>query len=478
MEAAYLPLVLILTPAVAGCLAPLIGKVSEKGRDAFSVLMETLTLLIAVYAAYVCFSGVAGGVGIWDFALDRLSALIALRVTILGFAATLYSIHYISEEPHLNRYYACLHFFVAGMLGMVLTQNVAFMYVFLEIMTVASCVLVAHRTYKEAAEAGYKYIVLCTIGALFVLLGVALTYQHFGTLSLVAVEKLAAADGVVPMFIALSIIFGFGLKAGMVPLHAWLPDAHAEAPSSISCLLSGAMIHTAAYAMAKVLFSLFAVEAFGMIGLLLVSFGVLSMIVGTMLALVQTDMKRLLAYSSVDQMGFILLGFGLGSVLGAIGATYHILSHCLGKGLLFLSAGAVIKATGTRNFRELGGLSSKMPVTAVVSMIAALSLSGVPPFSGFISEFLICKAAFEAGHPILVLIMLIVSVTTLAYLLRFLHATFFGEPNGRSETAKEAPASMLVPMVILAALCILFGIFPTPVIEFVRVACATLLGGA
>lgn len=231
--------------------------------------METLTLLIAVYAAYVCFSGVAGGVGIWDFALDRLSALIALTVTILGFAATLYSIHYISEEPHLNRYYACLHFFVAGMLGMVLTQNVAFMYVFLEIMTVASCVLVAHRTYKEAAEAGYKYIVLCTIGALFVLLGVALTYQHFGTLSLVAVEKLAAADGVVPMFIALSIIFGFGLKAGMVPLHAWLPDAHAEAPSSISCLLSGAMIHTAAYAMAKVLFSLFAAEAFGMIGLLL-----------------------------------------------------------------------------------------------------------------------------------------------------------------------------------------------------------------
>jgi len=476
MEAAQLPLVLILTPAVAGCLAPLIGRVSDRGRDAFSVLMETLTLLIAAYATYVCFAGAAGGV--WDFVLDRLNAFIALTVTILGFAATLYSVRYISEEPHLNRYYACLHFFVAGMLGMVFTQNVALMYVFLEIMTVASCVLVAHRTYKEAAEAGYKYIVLCTIGALFVLLGVALTYQHFGTLSLTAVERLTAVDGVVPMIIALSMIFGFGLKAGMVPLHAWLPDAHAEAPSSISCLLSGAMIHTAAFAMAKVLYSLFAMDAFGMVGLILVSFGVLSMIVGTMLALVQTDIKRLLAYSSVDQMGFILLGFGLGSVLGAIGAAYHILSHCLGKGLLFLSAGAVIKATGTRNFRELGGLSSKMPVTAVVSMIAALSLSGVPPFSGFVSEFLICKAAFEAGHPILVLVMLIVSVVTLAYLLRFVHATFFGEPNGRSEAAKEAPASMLVPMVILAALCILFGIFPAPVIEFVRVACAALLGGA
>ncbi len=469
----------MLLPVIAGALSPAVGKVSGKARSWLSAALEFLAFLVAFHLFLLVSGGSPPAFSLPGLSLDGLGVFMALTVTLLGFTATLYSVKYMDGEMNLDRYYLCLHLFVAGMLAMVLADSLVSMYVALEVMTLASCVLVAHRTGKEAAEAGYKYVILCTLGAVFMLLSILLTYQAFGTLQLAELKGRVPSDSAVVLpYIGLFAVLGLGLKAGMVPLHAWLPDAHAEAPSSVSSLLSGAMIHTAAFALMRLLSAVSVLTPGGEVGSLLVSFGLISMVVGTMLALAQTDMKRMMAYSSVDHIGFILLGAGLATPLGLLGSLYHVLSHSLGKGLLFLCAGAVIKASGTRSFRELGGLSRSMPATAVLTLIAVLSLAGVPPFTGFVSKFFVCMAAFEAGYPALVVVMLVVSVTTLAYLLRFFHAVFMGKPSGRSPEAKEASPSMLASMLFLAFLCVLFGVYPTPVVEMLSGAVSLLLGGA
>ena len=479
MEQAFNPLLwLVLLPAIAGAISPALGKLSGKARDWTSALLEFIVFLLALSLVLQALREGLPALSLLGLSLDPLSAFMALTVALLGFSATLYSVKYMAGEEALDRYYLCLHFFVAGMLAMVLADNLASIYVALEAMTVASCILVAHRPGREAAEAGYKYVVLCTLGAVFVLLSILTTYQAFGTLQLAELKaKLPADSAVLLPYAGLFAILGLGLKAGMVPLHAWLPDAHAEAPSPVSSLLSGAMIHTAAFALMKILVATAILTPGSGIGNLLVCFGLISMVVGTMLALTQTDMKRMMAYSSVDHIGFILVGLGLATPLGLLGSLYHILTHGLGKGLLFLCAGAIMKASGARNFRELGGLSTSMPATTVLTLVAVLSLAGVPPFAGFMSKFLVCMAAFEAGYPALVIVMLVVSVTTLAYLLRFFHAVFMGEAK-RTVKAKEVSPAMLAPMLFLGFLCILFGVYPTPLVEMLGGAVGFMLGGA
>jgi len=264
-------------------------------------------------------------------------------------------------------------------------------------------------------------------------------------------------------FIAALFIMGFGLKAALIPFHAWLPDAHPSAPAPISAMLSGLLIKAlGAYCLIRIFFNVFGFER--SYSIVLITLGILSMVGGAMLAIGQWDFKRLLAYSSISQMGYIIFAIGLGTPLGLIGGLLHLLNHAFFKSLLFLCSGAVEYATGTRDLRQLGGLWKKMPVTSATCSIASLSISGIPPFGGFFSKLIIIIAAIKAYETlgpvayVLAAITVFVSFLTLVYYVKLQKMALFGPLPEKLSNITEVPASMWSVLVILAVFCIAFGI--------------------
>jgi formate hydrogenlyase subunit 3/multisubunit Na+/H+ antiporter MnhD subunit len=330
---------------------------------------------------------------------------------------------------------------------------------------------------------------ILTIGITFALFGCVLVYA-----AAAATKQLAGASAVlisdvrnVVQFIpsgtaAIAIAFlviGFGTKAGIAPFHPWLPDAHAEAPTPISVLLSGVMIKMALYAMARTV-SIF-YPAWPQVTVFMVALGTFSMLLGIILALTQNDLKRLLAYSSVSQMGYVLVGIGLGTYLGCYGGLFQLLNHALYKSLLFMCVGAVIYATGARRITELGGLRNRMPITSACFFLGALAIAGFPPLNGFWSKLTVYLALARAGLWWAAVIAILASILTMAVMVRAGYRVFWGErrSSGTSEASvREVPALMWAPMVALAALCVLLGIYPQapyPLLDRAAAVLATLV---
>ncbi len=276
---------------------------------------------------------------------------------------------------------------VAGMNGVIMTGDIFNLYVFLEIASVASIALIAFGVERHEFEAAFKYAIMSVMGSFFILLAIALLYGFTSTLNMAQMAYVFAHSGKtnIGMMISVLFIMGFGLKAALVPFHAWLPDAHPSAPAPVSAMLSGVLIKALGfYTICRIFYNVIGVgpDILGVFMFL----GVMSMVIGVLLAIGQWDIKRLLACHSISQMGYIFLGLGLGTPLGILGAVFHVFNHSLFKSLLFLNAGAVEYATGTRDLKKLGGLGHKMPVTGMTQFIGAMSISGVPPFNGFWSK--------------------------------------------------------------------------------------------
>jgi multicomponent Na+:H+ antiporter subunit D len=253
-------------------------------------------------------------------------------------------------------------------------------------------------------------------------------------------------------------VAGFGLKAAIVPFHAWLPDAHPSAPAPISAMLSGVVIKVAGiYCIVRLLFDLYPAPA--PVLRVLLGLGVVSMAVGAVIACLQTDLKRMLAYSSISQIGYILIGLGLNNEWAALGALFHVLNHALFKSLLFLNSGAVQLRTGTRDMREMGGLEHRMPVTSATSVFGMLAISGIPPFNGFWSKLFVVLGAVAAQNYLVAFLAIFFSVFTLGYFLIMQRRVFFGKLNARWSEIREAPAAMSVAVILLAAQCLLVGVF-------------------
>ncbi|MBA7708378.1 Hydrogenase-4 component B [subsurface metagenome] len=270
------------------------------------------------------------------------------------------------------------------------------------------------------------------------------------------------------LFASALFLAGFGLKAGLMPFHAWLPDAHPSAPAPVSAVLSGVVIKSiGVYALCRIFFNVLGLGTVKPILNLLIILGIISMVGAGLAALGQRDLKRLLAYSSVSQIGHIIFAIGLGTPLGFLGALFHLVNHSVIKSLLFLNSGAVVYSTGERDMEKLGGLIQPMPVTAATSVIGSMSVAGIPPFNGFWSKLIIIIAAIQAGRPILALILVLVSVLTLAYYLRMLRLVFFGKLTEACKEIKEAPALMCISMIILAGFCFGLGLLLLPGIRTV-----------
>jgi NADH-quinone oxidoreductase subunit M len=412
-----------------------------------------------------------------NFMLDSLSYTFALLISLMGFLASVYSHRYMEHESRLEVYYPLLQIFQTGMMGVVLSWNLFMLYIFWEIMLIPSYFLIAYWGTGNPRLIGFKYFIFTHAGALCMLLGIAWLNSIFGSMDMsLLLENVPRAYEIHRaslLSIATLIFIGTAVKMAVFPFHTWLPDAHAEAPTPISVLLSGVMIKTGVYAFARLLLGLMP-AAVSEMSVWLMPLAVVTMLWGGIMALVQSDVKRLLAYSSISQMGYILFGLSSLTSFGISGSLFHVLNHGFAKGLLFMGAGALIHEVKERDLTKLGGLASKMPVTATTMLVAGLSIAGTPPLGGFASEWMIFSGAFMSGAVIMTSIGIIATAITAAYYLRMIRAIFFLEP--KHEGGKEAPVGMLFSMSVLLLLVIVLGFFNAPILSIIGRAVRTWIG--
>jgi len=408
--------------------------------------------------------------------LDGLTVLMLLVVNIIGSMSLLYSVDYIRKFTSPAFYYTLFCLLLAGLNGMVISGDLFNLFVFLEITSIASYSLVAFGTEAEELEAAFKYLVLGSVASSLILLAIGMLLGHVSTLNMADISRSlsnSAAPDLVFYCLAL-FIAGFALKSGLVPFHAWLADAHPAAPAPMSAMLSGVVIKTmGVYALCRVIFNIIGFNS--AVSSVLTWLGIISMAIGVLLAIGQWDFKRLLAYHSISQIGYVVFGIGLGTPLGIAGGLFHLFNHSLFKSLLFLNSGSVEFSTATRRLDKLGGLSSQMPVTSATSLVASLSIAGIPPLCGFWSKLLIIIAAFQANNFIGGWVCIAVAMVTLASFLKVQKYAFNRKAKEVSSNIKEVPFFMLLAMVVLAILCIAIGLWFWPFMELVITPAANVL---
>ena len=445
--------------------SPFVALVNKRLRSIYIALAALVSLGIVVswYDAATAGASVYW-LGAWvptytiygiTLVLDGLSWFFAFIISFLAFLVAVYSYSYVEKDKNLAQYYFLFPLLCAGMTGIVLTGDLFNMFVFLEISAISSIGLVAFRRDKKALSSAFNYLMLGAIATAMILVSIMLLYGETGTLNMAQVAEKMNDSLVTQVALAL-FIAGFAIESAMVPVHNWLPDAHSGAPSSISAMLSGVIVKMGLYGLLRLLFTVYIIT--GTSGLLL-SLGLASMFAGGVLALLQNDFKRMLAYSTISQLGYVVMGIGLGTTAGLVGGLFHLANHAVFKGLLFLTAGAVLKQTGIRDLNRLGGLAKNMPLTTIAFAVGAMAISGVPPFNGFASKWILYNASFEIS-PLLTVVALFVSGITLAYFLKAFHGAFLGNPRPELKEVKEVPLSMTLPMLFLALLCIVMGLFP------------------
>jgi len=412
----------------------------------------------------------------FGFLIDMVSLPIGLIIAIISTLSCLYSIKYMSDEENQPFYYANLLLFMTGMIGVIFSINLIEFYLFWELMLIPSYLLIAQwGTSRRRLSIGFKYFIFTHTGALLMLLGILSIFSYTMTFNLVELPSKAnlIPPNVAPIIFTL-LLLGFFVKMAVFPLHTWLPDAHSEAPTPISAMLSGVMIKCGAYGIGRILLTIFSSRMVQASDYLL-TLAIITMIYGGLMALAQTDIKRLLAYSSISQMGYIIFGFASVSELGVMGSLLHIVNHAICKALLFMCAGSIIHQTGTRNIERIGGLITKMPVTSIAALIGIFSLSGAPPLNAFWSEWMIFAGGLASGKVGFAFFGVASTMVTAGYLLWFAWRVFFGSVPKRLEHITESPRLLLVSIIFLASAAVILGIWPGILLEYIAPATKTLL---
>ncbi|MFV2040961.1 MAG: complex I subunit 5 family protein, partial [Candidatus Hydrothermarchaeales archaeon] len=486
-----LPLIAVFLPLLVPLPMYLVGRRSETLRNTIAIVTTAISFLsIASLYPYIA----AGKTVVYTapilmldgmtFYVDATSFIFAVVTSLVWMLVTIYAAAYMTHENRRDRFFAFLIFTLAADLGVLLTGDLFSIFIFFELLGLSSWVLVIHTETPEAMKAGKKYLFMGVIGGLFLLFGIFLVFSTTGTLALEPLLSGLAELGSLKYLIAAVMTIGFGVKAGMFPVHVWLPEAHPVAPSPASALLSGIMVKAGIYGIIRTLLLVFSPtesaehlwNLMTPVGSVMIWIGVITMFLGMVLALLQSNLKRLLAYSTISQIGYIIFGIGIAvylgfeGAIGLAGATYHFLNHALYKSLLFLMAGAIYYKTHELDMHKLGGLWKKMPLTFLLGLIAVFGITGIPFFNGYASKFLLFEGIVEVAHEnsiflIAEIMFLITSGGTIAYYLKMLSLTFFGKPGPGSEKASRAPLLMLAPMSVLAALITAIGIYPNLTLE-------------
>jgi multicomponent Na+:H+ antiporter subunit D len=423
--------------------------------------------------------------------IDGFGVLMLVSCSIIAVVVMIYSLLNMDKCEHQSKYYALGMLIVAGINGIVMTGDLFNLFVFVEILSIASAGIISiWRSDKEAPEAAFKYLLISALSALFVLLGIAMLYNQYGALNIAALASMIQYTMLDKVALVLMIV-GFAMKCGAIPLHMWLPDTYSRVPSPMAAMFV-VISQASLYALTRIAFSLFGINMnTAVVGWIIIILGLLSMFIGVLMALPQKDIKRLMAFHAISQTGYMLLGIGVcvavlakPESLNAFGVTalkgsiFHIVNHALYKGLLFLTAGALIYKLGTRNMNEMGGMAKKMPITTILFIIGALAITGIPPFNGFASKFMIYESVFKF-NPLLSIIAMVVSVLTLASFMKVFNSAFLGSAKKEYKQVSEVPFTMIFGMLILAVLVVLIGLFPGVVMDkFIEPAANALINNA
>jgi proton-translocating NADH-quinone oxidoreductase chain N len=469
-----LVLLTIFVPIVGSLTIPLAGLISKTARSFWSVLLALATTAFSMMLIPFALKGgelafrkpMAMGL---DFIVvaDALSVFMAVASSFIGALIVIYSLGYIGHEENQSEYYLIVLLFIGAMMGLVFSANLIFMYLFWEIAAIACWRLIGFYRVREHVLKADKAFLVTFFGAVFMLLGFILIYGQTGTFDLTAMRGVA-----IPGIAVLLILMGMFSKSATVPLHTWLPDA-GVAPTTVTALLHAAvLVKIGVYAFVRLFCYTFKLPDGWQQAIPIIV--VFSSLVSAAAAAVETDLKRILAYSTVSQIGYIFLGFSVLNPLGVSGSLLFILMHGLAKAGLFLCAGIVIHATHERDIRKMGGMIKTMPWTAAAFIFCAFSVIGIPPFGGFFSKLMVIVATVQSGHVWVAALALFAAVLTMYYLFKVFSAVFMGDPAAASDH-KEGTRSMVFVVVVLAVLSLLAGFLVSYPMKLVNIATGEIL---
>lgn len=488
--------IVILLPLLSAPVVYLIGRLVVRTRPPDNPARWVALLFILAEGVFLFFAGQAYldhplpakfTLGAVSMEADGIGLLLAVVVVFLGIFVILFSGPYMRKEHAEEKYYALLLVMIGSMIGLGFANDLFNLWVWFEVMAISSYMLVAfYRNQPSSLEAGVKYMIQSAVGSAFVLIGIAIVFAETGAADLDLIRTSVQTS---PALIAAGALFviGFGVKTALVPLHTWLPDAHSQAPSGISAMLSGVVIETGLVAMLRAIGALSNSELPW--GTLLLAFGALNMLLGNLMALRQIQVKRLLAYSSLSHMGYILLGIGAAVTFGqthsAAGGFFHVITHALMKGLAFLAAGVFLYCLHIANGKhdplvtsDLNGAARRYPLAALGMSIAVLGLGGLPPLAGFMSKWQIFVGGVQTGNLAMILLVVFAalnSVLSLGYYAPLVNRMYRLQPSESVEQGKPTPMLMGIPLAAISLLVVVLGLWPSLVNWITGPAAASLL---
>ena len=490
----HFPVFIVVIPFMASYMVPLFHRWKKE-------LCMPITIAALVFSFYASISmlitvmstgPIHYYVGNWDppwgieIVVDYLGAFMALMVTSVGLLIAIYSIGYVDkliEKRNIHLYYTFTLLLIGSLSGMVVTGDIFNLFVMLEISSLASYALVpiaGNMGTDGQFESSFRYLYMGAMASSFIVLGIGLTYMVTGTLN-IADLALRIQEVAIPMYPRVLaaglgfLVVGFSVKTALFPLHIWVPDAYTHAPAPVNALCSGITLEVGAYVLIRLFYTIFGLSFVSSTALneILPLLAAIAIIFGSLFAIAQNDIYRMLAYSTVSQMGYIVLGVTLFSHSGLVGGIYHLINHSAMKATMFLAVGAVVYKTGIRDINELGGLGKKMPLTMGAFSIAALSMVGIPPLAGFMSKFFLVVGSLESNWAV-VFVILASSLLNAVYFIRVINHIYFGVPPDVEIKVDEAPLIMLIPIVLMGLMIVFLGIFPSAPLAVIKPAVAML----
>ncbi|MBP9040163.1 MAG: hypothetical protein KBF64_00145 [Anaerolineaceae bacterium] len=477
---------LLLLPFLAAPIVYMLGRLTARNGNVLGIsLTRALTVFFLLVEGCLLYLVVkqalsSGGayllIGDEPLVFDGIGLILACVVLFLGLMVTLFSIDYMNNEKGEEKFYALLLTTIGSIIGLGMSYDLFNLWLWFEAMAISTYLLVAfYNDEPPSLEAGVKYLVQSAVGSALVMFGIAMIFSQTGSITLTDLWQLTSSEAPLAKIAGVLLIVGFGVKTALVPLHTWLPDAHSQAPSGISAMLSGVVIEAGLVAMLR------AISMFGKVdfnwGAILIGFGCLNILIGNLMALRQTQVKRLLAYSSLAHVGYMLLGFGFsmafGRFEGAAGGFFHLLTHSMMKGLAFLAAGALLFTLHLSKqehvpltLDDLNGASRKYPVAAFALGLAVLGLGGIPPMAGFMSKWQILVAGVKAENTLMLIVVIFAalnSILSLGYYAPLVNRMYRHEPSTAVEQGSKMPGLIIVPLVILSIAIVVIGVWPSSV---------------
>jgi NADH-quinone oxidoreductase subunit M len=468
---------LILLVPIIGAIAVLF--VHSSRVRVFAGGAALLTTLLSIWLAVLQWGGAPievawpwiGGLGIeFQFYLDGLASVAVVVASSLSALAILFMPHeYKGKEIEQPSFYGWMLVFLAAMVGVAMAANSIQFYLFWEALLIPSTAMLAFwGDLENKGRIALKYFVYTHVGAVLILLAILWIYTTKGVTDIHAFrEALADVNPAMLKTLIWLFVLGFGFKLAMFPFHSWLPDTYEASPLPAAIVMAGGMMGAGIYGIIRFVFTPFPAEVVSQLSVPIMTLALITLYYGGIMAFAQKNLRRFLAYSSMSQMGYVLFGVGSAHGLGVGGAAFHILNHGVAKALLFMVVAVIIYTTGKNRIDELGGLCSKMPVTTLCATVAAFSLAGAPPFSGFQSEWMIFAGGYSTGNIVLATLAIAGAVLTSAYALSFVRYAFFGKLMSGGEEVQEVPLKILAPMLVLAVAAVVVGVYPAPFFQWV-----------